>query len=184
LLDLSLHILDIGENSIAAGATKVKIRINEDIKANKLVLEIEDNGKGMDEETRQKVLDPFYTTKKDGQVGLGIPMLAHSAREAAGNLSIKSQIGKGTVITAQFVYDHIDRKPLGDIADTVIALITGGDGDIDIVYEHCRDGEGFQLDTRDIKEELQDVPINNPEVLNYLRETIKNGIKDLEKENE
>jgi hypothetical protein len=184
LLDLSLHILDISENSIAAGATKVKIRINEDIKGNKLVLEIEDNGKGMDKETQQKVLDPFYTTKKNGQVGLGIPMLAHSAREAAGNLNIKSQIGKGTVITARFVYDHIDRKPLGDIADTIITLITGRGRDIDIVYEHCRNGDGFQLDTRDIKEELQDVSINNPEVLNYLRDTVKNGLIELEKENE
>jgi hypothetical protein len=182
LLDLSLHILDIGENSIAAGATKIKIKINEDIKGNKLVLEIEDNGKGLDEEMQQKVLDPFYTTKKNGEVGLGIPMLAHSAREAEGNLKIKSQVGKGTTITAEFVYDHIDRKPLGAIADTIIALITGRGMDIDIVYEHCRNGDGFQLDTREIKQELQDVPITNPEVLNLLRETIMNGLKDLEKE--
>jgi hypothetical protein len=182
LQDLSLHILDISENSIAAGATNINIKINEDIKGNKLVLEIEDNGKGLDKETQQKVLDPFYTTKKNGEVGLGIPMLAHSVKEAEGNLKINSQLGKGTIITAQFVYDHIDRKPLGDMADTIITLITGRGRDIDIVYEHCRNGDGFQLDTRDIKEELQDVPINNPEVLNYLRESIKNGLKDLEKE--
>lgn len=180
--DISFHILDIGENSFAAGATQIKIKINEDIKGNKLILEIEDNGKGLDKETQQKVLDPFYTTKKSGEVGLGIPMLAHSAKEAEGNLKIESQIGKGTTITARFVYNHIDRKPLGNLADTIIALITGKGRDIDIVYEHYKNGDGFLLDTREIKEELQDVPIDNPEVLNFLRETIMNGLKDLVKE--
>jgi hypothetical protein len=182
LQDLSLHILDIGENSIAAGATEIKIIVNEDIKGNKLVLEIEDNGKGLDVETQRKVLDPFYTTKKNGQVGLGIPFLAQSVKEAEGDLKINSRPGKGTTITAEFVYDHIDRKPLGDMADTIIALITGRGSDIDIVYEHCRDGEGFQLNTRDIKEELQEVPITDPDVLNYLRETLKNELRNLEKE--
>ena len=182
--DLSLHILDISENSIAAGATKIKIKINEDIRGNKLVLEIEDNGRGMDKETRQKVLDPFYTTKTtetSSEAGLGIPLLAQSAQEAEGNLKIKSKIGKGTTIIAEFVYDHLDRRPLGNMADTMIALITGRGTDIDIVYEHCRNGDGFILDTRDIKEELQEVPINNPEVLHFLKQIITNGLKDLEK---
>lgn len=181
--DLSLHILDIGENSINAGATKIKIKINEDTKGNKLELEIEDNGSGLDEETRQRVLDPFYTTKKDKEAGLGISLLEQSAREADGDLEIKSQKGKGTTVTAQFVYDHIDRRPLGDMADTIIALLTGRGADINIVYEHCKDGDGFILDTRDIKAELQEVPIDNPEVLNLLKETINNGLKDLDKEN-
>lgn len=182
--DISLHILDVSENSIAAGATELKIKINEDTKGNKLVLEIEDNGKGMDKETQQKVLDPFYTTKTtktSSEAGLGIPLLAQSVQEAEGNLKIKSKKGKGTVITAEFVYDHIDRRPLGNMADTMIALITGRGTDIDIVYEHCRNGDGFILDTRDIKEELQEVPINNPEVLHFLKQTITNGLKDLEK---
>jgi hypothetical protein len=183
LQDLSLHILDISENSIEAGATKINIMINEDTKGNKLMLKIEDNGSGLDEETRQKILDPFYTTKKDKEAGLGISLLAQSAQEADGDLEINSQNGKGTTVTAQFVYDHLDRKPLGNMADTIIALLTGRGADIDIVYEHNKDGDGFTLDTRDIKEELQEVPIDNPEVLNLLMETINNGLKDLENEN-
>jgi hypothetical protein len=183
LQDLSLHILDISENSIEAGATKINIMINEDTRRNKLVLKIEDNGSGLDEETRQKVLDPFYTTKKGKEAGLGISLLAQSAREADGNLTIESQKGKGTTITTEFVYDHIDRRPVGDMADTIIALLTGRGAGIDIVYQHCKDGDGFILDTRDIKAELQDVPINNPEVLNLLGETIHTGLRDLEKEN-
>jgi len=182
LQDISLHILDIGENSINAGATKIEIRINEDTIGNKLVLEIEDNGSGLDEETRQKILDPFFTTKEDKEAGLGISLLAQSAQEADGDLEIKSQKGKGTTVTAQFVYDHLDRKPLGSMADTIISLLTGRGLDIDIVYEHDKDGDGFTLDTREIKAELREVPLDNPEVLNLLKETINNGLKDLEKE--
>lgn len=180
--DISLHILDISENSIEAGATKIKIMINEDTERNKLVLKIDDNGKGFDEETRQKVFDPFYTTKKEKVAGLGISFLAQSAREAEGKLEIKSQEGKGTSIITEFVYDHIDRKPLGNIADTIIALLTGRGLYIDIVYEHQKDGDGFIFDTRDIKVELQEVPITDPEILNLLRETINNRLQELEKE--
>jgi hypothetical protein len=182
LEDLSLHILDVGENSLDAGATEIKIKIDEDTRGNKLVLVIEDNGRGLDEETQKKVLDPFYTTKKGKEAGLGISLLAQSAQEAGGDLSIKSQIATGTVITAWFVYDHLDRKPIGNMADTIIALLAGRGSSIDIVYEHCKDGDGFTLDTREIRMELQDVPLDNPEVLNLLKEVINCGLKDLEKE--
>jgi anti-sigma regulatory factor (Ser/Thr protein kinase) len=184
LEDLSLHILDIAENSIAAGAAKIEIAIDEDTRRNLLLLRITDDGKGLDEETRQKVLDPFYTTRQTRRVGLGLPLLAQAAREAEGDISVQSQEGKGTTVTATFVHDHIDRKPLGNIADTLIALIAAKGPDIDIVYEHRRNGGGFLLDTHDIKEELQDVPIDNPGVLKYLKETITSGLKELENEKE
>ncbi len=154
--------------------------IKEDTRGNKLTIEIEDNGKGLDEETQQKVRDPFYTTKRNAAAGLGIPLLAQSAQEAEGDLKIKSQKGKGTTITAEFVLNHLDRKPLGNMADTIIALITGRGADVDIVYEHQKDGDGFILDTRDLKEELQEVPINDPEVLNSLREMIDMEIRNIE----
>jgi nitrogen fixation/metabolism regulation signal transduction histidine kinase len=182
LEDLSLHILDVCENSIKADAAKIEIMINEDTVGNKLLLEIKDDGKGLDKETLSKVLDPFYTTRKTRRVGLGLPMLAQAAKEAEGDINIESQEGIGTCVTVKFVHNHIDRKPLGNIAETIISLISMEKSDIDIVYTHQRDGNGFQFDTREIKEELQDVPINNPEVINFLRETIKNGLKELEKE--
>ncbi len=53
--DLSLHILDIAENSIAAGADKIQLKIVEDIKKNLLTVEITDNGKGMDEEVQNVI---------------------------------------------------------------------------------------------------------------------------------
>ncbi|MCP5105869.1 MAG: ATP-binding protein [bacterium] len=177
--DLSLHILDISENSIAAGASEIKISINEDTKANTLLLEIKDNGGGLDEEMREKVLDPFYTSKEDKPVGLGLPFLAQAAREAEGGLDIQSEKGKGTLVSARFLHDHIDRKPMGNILETLMTLITAKGTEIDIIYEHRKNGAAFSFDTREVKGELQDVPITNPEVLHFLRETISDGLTDL-----
>ena len=179
--DLSLHLLDIVENSLEAGATLIEMVIDEDTVGNRLLLQIKDNGRGLDPEARRQVLDPFYTTKTARRVGLGLPLLAQAAKEAEGDLTIDSQSGKGTTLTAEFVYDHIDRKPLGNMAETLITLIAAKGLVIDILYRHCKGGEEFLFDTREIKEELQEVPINNPEILTFLRETITNGIKDLEK---
>ena len=179
--DLSLHILDIGENAINAGASLIEITLEEYIEQNILLLRIKDDGEGFGEEIQEKVLDPFYTTRETRRVGLGLPMLAQAVKEAEGDLRIESEEGQGTTITALFVYDHFDRKPLGDIAGTLMALIVMG-ADIDMVYEHRKNGKGFVLDTREIKKELQDVSIDSPGVLTYLKEIITDGLNELNKE--
>jgi hypothetical protein len=178
--DISLHILDISENSISAGATKIEIMVREETNNNRLVLKIKDNGSGIDEKTQQKILDPFYTTKTYKRVGLGLSLLAQATKEAQGNLEIKSQKGKGTTITANFMHDHIDRKPLGDISETILALVAGKGSEIDFDYKHFRDGAAFHFNTKEIKKDLEDIPINNPEVLNFLKEKIKAGLKEME----
>jgi anti-sigma regulatory factor (Ser/Thr protein kinase) len=175
--DLSLHILDIAENSIDAGAKKIEIIIKENIKQNMLVLKIKDNGKGMDEKTIAKVLDPFYTTKKTRRFGLGLSMLAQATKEAEGNFNIKSKKGKGTTVIAKFVYDHIDRKPIGNMAETIIALIVSKGMNVDFIYKHHKNSKSFVLDTKILKKELNGVPINNAEVLNILRENIIKELK-------
>ncbi len=177
--DLSLHVLDIAENSIAAGATRIEITINEDVNQNILELKFKDNGKGMDKSVVSKVMDPFYTTKKERRVGLGLPLLAQAAREAGGNIDVGSRKGKGTAITATFSYDHIDRKPIGNMTETVIQLIAVRGVDIDFVYKHFKNKRGFLLDTRDIKKKLSDIDINTPEVLRLLRETLESGLDDI-----
>ena len=176
--DLSLHVLDIVENSIAAGAGNIKIIIDENIKKDVLTLEIQDDGAGIDTENLTKVLDPFYTTKKVRRIGLGLSMLAQAAKEANGTFHINSQKGKGTTVTATFVYSHIDRKPIGDMTETLITLIAAKGVDVDFIYEHHRNGHGFIFDTKTIGNELKDLPLNNPEVINYLRNTL---IEEFEK---
>jgi hypothetical protein len=168
--DISLHILDIVENSLAAGAGRVVVNITEDRAANRFVLEVRDNGRGMDEEILKCVEDPFCTTKSR-KFGLGIPLLAQSARECGGDISIQSEPGRGTVIRAEFEYDHIDRKPLGDIANTMIVLIASHP-DVDFVLRHDRDGDIYELSTEELRKDLDDVPVNAPAVLKILRDDI------------
>lgn len=179
--DLSLHILDIIENSISAGATHIDIEINEDTKKNLLTIRIKDNGKGMDEATCKKALDPFYTTKNTRRVGLGLSMLAQATEEAAGTFRIDSETGKGTTITAQFVYDHIDRKPIGNMAETIVTCLVSTGAKADVRYRHRKDGNQFIFDTQDIKKDLEDVVLNTPEIIAVLKEYIEEGLQKINK---
>ncbi len=151
--DLSLHILDIVENSIGAKASRIKIKVNEDMKRNLLTIEIKDNGEGMDKETIKKVLDPFYTTRTTRRVGLGLSLLAQATKESGGNIKIKSIIGKGTSVKAVFQYNNVDRKPLGDIEKTLTTLIVGNP-EINFIYEHRRGDVKFKLDTKKARESI------------------------------
>ena len=120
--DLSLHILDIAENALRAGAKNVFIRLTQSKKDDQLVLEVSDDGEGMNEENARRSLDPFFTTKRGRRVGLGLPLLAQAAEEAGGTLEVQSAPGKGTKVIATFALSHIDRKPLGNIEQTLHCL--------------------------------------------------------------
>lgn len=144
--DLSLHILDIVENSIEAKASKIEIIINEDVKRDLLTIKIKDNGKGMNEETVKKVLDPFFTTRTTRRVGLGLSLLAQATKESNGNFEIESKVGKGTEIKATFQYSHIDCKPIGNIKDTLTTLLVAHP-EIDFKYEYKNAKTKSSLDT-------------------------------------
>ncbi len=146
--DLSLHIMDIVENSIRAGAKEVGIRIKEDIRANLLEIEILDDGSGMDAATQERALDPFFTTKSVRKVGLGLSLFRESAREAGGDLVVESTAGKGTRIKVDFQYDHIDRRPLGDIVQTLRMLMVGSP-EVRFRYIHQQNGDEQRLDSHD-----------------------------------
>ena len=148
--DLSLHILDIVENSITAGAKKIEIKIIEEKKKDSLTIEITDDGKGMDEKTLKKVMDPFFTTRNTRKVGLGLPFLAQSAEESGGSIKIESEPDKKTTVKATFGYSHIDRKPFGDVGETLKVLIVGNP-DINFIFEYQKDGVKNLLDTEGFK---------------------------------
>ena len=178
MLELAMHILDIAENSVRAGAKLVTIRIVEDLEKDLYVLEIADNGKGMNAEERQRALDPFYTTKKVRRVGLGLPMLQIASTNTGGEFRLDSEVGGGTTVTAKFRRGHIDRQPLGNIASSLVGLILGNPG-VDFLYHHRINGRSYTLDTRELKKELEDVPLSHPEVTKFIREHINEGLKDI-----
>ncbi|HNQ65098.1 MAG TPA: ATP-binding protein [Smithella sp.] len=179
MLELAAHILDIAENSVRAGAKLVNITIIEDDKKNLLSIEINDDGHGMTEEEIVKALDPFYTTKKVRRVGLGLPLLAEAAKRAGGDLRLKSVKGKGTKLKVTFQLDHLDRQPMGNITTTIRNLIAGNSF-VDFLYKHRHNDRRFSLDTRTIRKEIDDLPINHPEILKYIRDVIDDGLEDIQ----
>ena len=136
--DLSLHVLDIMENSICAGARSVSVRLSADQGGDLLILEVADDGKGMDEGALRRALDPFYTTKEGKRFGLGLPLLAQAAEATGGGVAVSSRPGLGTLIRATFHLDHVDMKPLGDVGRTV-ALLRAAHPDVCFSFE-CPDG--------------------------------------------
>ena len=178
MLELSLHILDVVENSTRAAAKTVYIIIIEDTTRDILSLEIQDNGSGMSEDVLKKAMDPFFTTKTVRNVGLGLPMLAQAAERTNGKFIIESKGGEGTRVAVEFKLSHIDRQPLGDIASTLVTLIAGNT-DVDFIYRHKHNDREYILDTRDVKREIDDVPINHVEVLHFIRENVQEGMKEI-----
>lgn len=169
MTELSLHVLDIAQNSITAGAALIKISIIIDTIKDNLCIEISDDGRGMDEKTIEKVTDPFFTTRTTRDVGLGIPFFKYSAKVTGGSFSIQSKIGWGTTITGNYTLSHIDRMPLGDMVATMHTLITFNTH-IHFLYTYKVDERCFILDTREFKEILGDIPLNIPEVSAYIKE--------------
>ena len=170
--EISLNILDITENSVKAGASLTEIYLNE--MADKLVLTIKDDGCGMDEQTVKSVIDPFYTTRKTRKVGLGIPLLKLACEQTGGSLSITSSIDAtdhGTTVEAVFFTNHIDFTPLGDVISSIVTLIQGHPS-TDFLFRHKMDRGTVELDTRELRIVLEDVPLDTYEVILWIRENL------------
>ncbi len=172
MTEISLNILDVAENSTRAGASLVTILVSVDTVADKLFVTIKDNGCGMTKEQVLHVTDPFFTTRKTRKVGLGVPFFQFAAESTGGSFSIESAPLAGTAVTAVFGLSHIDRMPLGDINSTIETLITCHP-DTDFLYIYRYNQSSFELDTRDFREILGDIPFDTPEVSAYIREYLK-----------
>ncbi len=120
--ELALHILDLVENSLRANASIIELTIKEDKKNDLLIIIIKDNGMGMDKNKLKNIMDPFYTTKPDKRIGLGLALFAQAARESGGTMKLESEPGKGMKIKATFKLSHPDRKPIGNIDETMYVL--------------------------------------------------------------
>ena len=181
--ELSLHILDIAENGITAGADCIQISINEARGPKDLLtIVIEDNGRGMPADKLQKPTDPFITSRTTRRVGLGLSLLAAAADRCAGKLDIETESGRGTRVEATFRYSHIDRAPVGDMAATISTLIMGNP-QVDFVYTHVVDTKDFILDTRDLKEGTQDQTLTDPVLIFHLTQSIRDSLNKLARGN-
>ena len=173
-----MNVLDVAENSVAAGSTLTSITVEIDTAKRLLAVTIADNGKGMDEETVRRVTDPFYTTRTTRKVGLGLPLFREAAEATGGALHIRSQPGRGTTVRATFTLGHIDLAPLGDMTGTVVGLVQCNPK-IDFVYRVVADGEEFCMDTREVRGILGGVPLSTPEVAVFLRGYLQENTENL-----
>lgn len=176
--ELSMHILDIAQNSISAGANLITIEIVEDNARDIFSFLIVDDGCGMSPEVLQNVRNPFTTSRTTRKVGLGIPMLEQSCLQCGGHLELESEVGKGTRLFAVMEYNNIDRPPMGDIKNSMYLLILMNP-DRDFVYRHTYNENLYELDTRELKEVLDGVPLNDPSVAEWLKDNIFGGIDEI-----
>ena len=174
--ELSLHLLDIAENGVSAGAQNITITIAEDLRVDRLELAVEDDGRGMDQAMVEQVTNPFITTRTTRKVGLGIPLLKLAAEMCNGGLTVESTPNVGTIVNVDFQRSHIDRMPLGDVVGTMLSLLVGWP-QVHWVLRYRVDDEEFVFDDAPIKEELGDVlPLSDPEVIGFLRGVLREGI--------
>ena len=174
--ELSLHILDAVRNCIEAGATHVDLAVTEDTGRDRLEILIRDDGRGMDAEALARVTDAFYTTRTTRRVGLGVALFAATCEQAGGGLEVASTVGAGTLVRAHLRLGHVDRPPLGDMGAVIQALACEADR-VALHYTHEVDGARFEVSTRELQEELMDVPVAQPMVLRWIASHVEAGLK-------
>ncbi len=176
--DLSLHVLDIAQNSVVAQAKVIQITLDINREKDYIELIVKDNGKGMDRDFLDRVIDPFTTTRTTRRVGLGIPLLKQNAEHTGGKFAIDSEPGVGTTLTARFIPSHIDCLPLGDLAGT-FALLICSYPDINFKIEVTTEKGRFTISTEKIIEAIDGVTLNDSSVYPLVKELIKSNLDEL-----
>lgn len=178
MVDLAMHMMDIAQNSLRAGATRVNIEMEENGSAQSLMLRIRDNGGGIDREAIDRLENPFYTTRTTRRIGLGIPLLKMTCEQTGGHLAIRSKKSEGTTIEALYHTDHPDCLPLGDIAG-YLALLLKANPSIQFTFLYRLDETLFRLNTEEL--ERCGIDRQQPEMVSAIREWIRNNLKTIYK---
>lgn len=176
--ELALYILDLLENALTDGATRLELSIGEDPETNLLTVELVDNGRGMAPDQVRRATSAFYTTRTTRRVGLGLSLLKALAEQCGGTLALASEPGKGTRVLVTMRLDHLDRPPLGDMGASIAAALSR-DVPPDLVYRHRRGTREFFFSSSWLKEFLGDVPVNLAPVLAWVKDYINDGLKKL-----
>jgi signal transduction histidine kinase len=149
--ELSLNILDLAMNSLAANAKKIEISVLESKKRDRLVLRVRDDGCGMDAATLEKLLNSRGTTKssRKKKIGLGLALLQQTSEMCDGQFHVRSAPGRGMTVTASMRESHIDRPPLGDLNATILTLCAANP-DVDIRLNYRSDEQSLRFSSREL----------------------------------
>lgn len=171
--EISLHIMDIVQNSVRAEASLIGVSLLCDEEANELTVVVSDDGTGMSEEMVARVTDPFVTSRTTRRVGLGLSLLKAGAEGSGGRFEVRSKLGEGTTVRAVYVMDNIDRPPIGDFAGTIHSIIVCNP-ELDFRVETALPGgKKAALDTREVRAVLgEDARLDEPDISQWLRENI------------
>ncbi len=176
--ELSDNIMDIAQNSISAGAVLTEVHVKVSHADNMITFVFKDDGCGMSEELVKSVIEPFTTTRKTRKVGLGLPLLKQTAEMTGGTLDIQSTVGVGTTVTATFGLDHIDRPPMGDVAGAWFSLVVMNP-EKDFLFTYDYDGQVFTFDSREVREAVAPIPLNQMEISAWIQECLQSEINEL-----
>ena len=176
--EIALHLLDIVQNSVKAGASHVDIGFALD-ESGVLTMSVKDDGCGMSPEFVARVRSPFVTTRTTRKVGLGIPLLMQNAMQSGGSVDIESELGRGTVISATFHTDSIDCLPLGDLASTMATIVMGSPDRPEFSLT-CRSPAGeTTFSTEEIRPALEGVSLAEPEVVQWIQQSLQEEIEPI-----
>ena len=176
--DLSLHILDIAENSIKAGAGSLCILLRVDREADLLTIEVEDDGPGIPDAMRHAVFDPFVTTRTTRRVGLGLPFLRQACRQCEGDADVGPASGRGTRVTATFRLSHTDLQPLGDLGATVVALLAAT-GAPHLTLTVASGRRRYVFSSADLEAELGSGCFTDPAVQQFVARTVRDETQEI-----
>ena len=178
MAEISLHLMDLIENSISAGASMVELYIYQNRKKDFMIITIIDNGKGMSDDVIERAQDPLFSTKEGKNWGLGIPLFKQTAEMCDGFFRINSIENRFTKVEVGMKLSHIDRPPMGDLVGTIISVILGHP-DLDFSLFLDVDGAKYNFSTKEVREVLGEVPLISPEVIKYLEKDLKEAILDI-----
>ena len=176
--ELSLHVYDLMENSIAAKATLVELTIRDSLKDNIFHFTIRDNGKGMSPEFLARVTDPYTTSRTTRKVGLGLPLIKMNTTNCGGDMELTSQLGVGTTLKFWFQHNHWDRPPMGDLVGTLVMLVSQHE-EIHFVITYTTDEGEFVFDTDEIKEALDGMSMKEMAIQKYLKEFVAENLAEI-----
>ncbi len=177
--DISLHLLDLAQNSVRAGAGRVDISLKLSLDG-ALDIIISDDGCGMAESLRSKAADPFATTRTTRRVGLGIPLAAASAQRTGGSLRIDSAPGRGCTLRFSFLTSSLDCLPLGALDETMMTLILASPRGPEFSLFLASPRGETRFDTAEIRHVLgPQVALREPEVAVFLRDMLKEQIQSV-----
>jgi hypothetical protein len=181
LEDLSSHILDIAQNSIAAKARRIEVNVRKSPGPRGWVqFEIVDDGTGMDASRVKAVLDPFCTSRTTRRVGMGLPFLKQNAELCGGTFELSSVAGEGTRVFASFALDNIDTPPMGDLAGVFLLLLIDAPR-VHWIFSYGATGRNdvFELDSDELAQAIDGLEsLQIPDVALGLKAMILEGVSE------